>query len=67
MIERAQERRAPQSKPLGTGALRCEACGTTWFEQLVEHIVGVGCHCRRCGGQLHTERRKRSGARSAAA
>jgi hypothetical protein len=61
------ERRAPGSGPLRTGALRCEDCGTTWFDQLAEHIVGVGRRCRRCGGQLHTERRGKQAAVTRAA
>jgi hypothetical protein len=51
------ERRDPASRALRPGALRCEDCGTTWFDQLADHIVGVGRRCRRCGGRLHTERR----------
>jgi hypothetical protein len=54
------DRRAPGSKQLRAGAIRCEDCGTTWFDQLAEHIVDAGRRCRRCGGQLHTERRRRS-------
>ena len=57
MDVRELERRAPGSRALRAGALRCEDCGTTWFDQLAEQIVGVGRRCRRCGGQLHTERR----------
>jgi hypothetical protein len=52
-----EDRRRPDSRPLRAGAIRCEDCGTTWFDQLAEHIVNVGRRCRRCGGALHTERR----------
>ena len=53
------ERRAAQSSLLRPGALRCEDCGTTWFEQHAELAVRAGRCCRRCGGSLHTERRQR--------
>jgi hypothetical protein len=62
-----QERRAPGTRQLRAGALRCEDCGTTWFDQLADHIVGVGRRCRRCGGRLHTERRGKQAAASRAA
>jgi hypothetical protein len=54
------DRRAPGSTPLRAGALRCEDCGTTWFDQLAVHVVNAGRKCRRCGGTLHTERRKQA-------
>jgi len=56
-----QDRRKPESPPLRAGALRCEECGTTWFDQLAEYVVRTGRRCRRCGGSLHTERRDRTG------
>ena len=61
------ERRAPESGLLRAGALRCEDCGTTWFDQLASQIVGAGRRCRRCGGQLHTERRSKPAAATRAA
>jgi uncharacterized protein (DUF983 family) len=60
------DRRAPGSRLLRAGAIRCGDCGTTWFDQLAEHLVGSGRRCRRCGGELHTERRKRVAAERAA-
>jgi hypothetical protein len=51
------DRRAPGSMPLRDGALRCEDCGTTWFDRLAVHLKGLERRCRRCGGSLHTERR----------
>jgi hypothetical protein len=51
------DRRSENSGPLRPGALRCEDCGTTWFDQLAQHIAGAGRRCRRCGGHVHTERR----------
>jgi hypothetical protein len=59
------ERRAADSKPLRSGAMRCEDCGTTWFDQLAELAVRAGRTCRRCGGTLHTERRTRTVERAA--
>jgi hypothetical protein len=58
-FESETERRAPQSSLLRPGALRCQACGTTWFEQHAELAVRAGRCCKRCGGKLHTERRGR--------
>ena len=58
-IELETERRAPQSSLLRAGALRCEDCGTTWFEQHAELAVRAGRCCKRCRGRLHTERRQR--------
>jgi hypothetical protein len=58
----SEDRRRPESGALRVGALRCEDCGTTWFDQLAEHIVRIGRKCRRCGGRLHTERRKQTAA-----
>jgi len=51
------ERRTAGSKPLRPGSLRCEDCGTTWFDQLADLAVRAGRRCRRCNGRLHTERR----------
>ena len=66
-IERTlDDRRMPESRELRAGALRCEECGTTWFDQLAEYVVRTGRRCRRCGGRLHTERRKRAAAGRAA-
>ena len=53
-----EERRSPQSTPLRPGAMRCQGCGTTWFDQHAELAVGAGRSCRRCGDRLHTERRQ---------
>lgn len=53
------ERRAADSKPLRPHAMRCQDCGTTWFDQFAELAVRAGRSCRRCGGTLHTERRTR--------
>jgi hypothetical protein len=64
--ERTLDRRGPSTKPLRAGALRCEDCGTTWFDQLAEFVARTGRRCRRCGGRLHTERRKRAAAGHAA-
>ena len=64
---KGQDRRAPGSRLLRAGALRCEDCGTTWFDQLAEQIAGVGRRCRRCGGRLHTERRDKQSAVTRAA
>lgn len=64
--ETVLDRRGTESRPLRSGALRCEECGTTWFDQLAEAIVRTGRRCRRCGGQLHTERRRRAAAERAA-
>ena len=50
------DRRAPGSRSLRPGALRCDACGTTWFDPLAQHYADA-CRCRRCGGRLHGERR----------
>lgn len=50
------DRRAPGSSRLRPGALRCDACGTTWFDPLAQHYADA-CRCRRCGGKLHGERR----------
>jgi rRNA maturation endonuclease Nob1 len=61
------DRRRPGSGPLRPGALRCEDCGTTWFDQLAAVVVHSGRRCRRCGGRLHTERRKSAGGEAAAA
>lgn len=61
------DRRSPGSMALRAGALRCEDCGTTWFDQLAVHIVNSGRRCRRCGGSLHAERRKRLAATTRAA
>jgi hypothetical protein len=58
------ERRAPGSSPLRAGALRCESCGTTWFDALAQHYAAA-CKCRRCGGRLHGERRGMLAARAA--
>jgi hypothetical protein len=55
-LEGETDRRAPDSPPLRTGAMRCEACGTTWFDSLA-YQYATGCRCRRCGGRLHHERR----------
>ena len=52
------DRRATGSRPLRAGALRCTSCGTTWFDQLAAHLQGFRRPCRRCGGDLHTERRQ---------
>ena len=54
--QRDEDRRGPGSRPLRSGALRCEECGTTWFDHLAQHYVAA-CTCRRCGGRLHGERR----------
>ena len=54
-----EDRRAPASTQLRHGALRCEACGTTWFDALAQHYA-TACRCRRCGGRLHGERRARA-------
>lgn len=59
------DRRSAGTRPLRTGALRCEDCGTTWFDQLAEHLVRLGRTCRRCGGSLHTERRGQRAVRAA--
>ncbi len=53
-----EERRTSGAGSLRPGALRCEDCGTTWFEQHAELAVSAGRCCRRCGGRLHTERRQ---------
>jgi hypothetical protein len=37
--------------------MRCEGCGTTWFDQLAAQLAVGWSHCRRCGGALHGERR----------
>ncbi|HEX2087685.1 MAG TPA: hypothetical protein VHF89_18515 [Solirubrobacteraceae bacterium] len=50
------DRRSPASSLLRAGALRCEECGTTWFDALAQHYAAA-CRCRRCGGRLHGERR----------
>jgi hypothetical protein len=50
------DRRRPDSRPLRSGALRCETCGTTWFDPLAQYYA-TACKCRRCGGRLHGERR----------
>ena len=52
-----EDRRAPDSGPLRGNALRCERCGTTWFGQLTAHAAWLARTCRRCGGNLHSERR----------
>ena len=65
-VTKAADRRAPGSTMLRAGAIRCGDCGTTWFDQLAEHLVGSGRRCRRCGGALHTERRRRAAAERAA-
>ena len=65
-LELQSDRRAPESRPLRTGALRCEACGTTWFDALAQPYAAVG-RCRRCGGRLHGERRGARGATMPAA
>lgn len=54
--EMQSDRRSPASAPLRAGALRCEACGTTWFDALAQFFAS-SCRCRRCGGRLHGERR----------
>lgn len=59
------ERRSPQSAPLRSGAMRCSDCGTTWFDQLADLAVRAGRSCRRCGGRLHIERRRRAVERAA--
>jgi hypothetical protein len=59
------ERRAQDSRPLRPGALRCESCGTTWFDPLAQHYATV-CKCRRCGGRLHGERRGLAALKTAA-
>jgi len=51
------DRRASGTRPLRMGALRCGSCGTTWFDQLTAHLRGLQRSCRRCGGELHAERR----------
>ncbi|HEV2999921.1 MAG TPA: hypothetical protein VGW75_04195 [Solirubrobacteraceae bacterium] len=50
------DRRAPGSTALRPGALRCESCGTTWFDRMAQYYAAA-CRCRRCGGRLHGERR----------
>ena len=50
------ERRSAGTRPLRPGALRCDACGTTWFDALAQAYAAT-CRCRRCGGTLHGERR----------
>ncbi len=57
-MKREFEERRSGGVPLRPGALRCEDCGTTWFEQYAELAVSAGRCCRRCGGRLHTERRQ---------
>jgi len=57
-----EDRRRPGSEPLRADALRCEDCGTMWYDQLAELIASVGRRCRRCGGRLHAERRKQAAA-----
>ncbi len=52
-----RDRRAPTSGPMRGNALRCERCGTTWFAQLTAHASWLAHRCRRCGGDLHGERR----------
>jgi hypothetical protein len=54
--EEQSDRRQPGTRPLRPGALRCEACGTTWFDRLA-YVYANACRCRRCGGRLHGERR----------
>ena len=54
--EIVRDRRAPDSSRLRAGALRCESCGTTWFDRLAQYYAAA-CKCRRCGGRLHGERR----------
>ena len=55
-FEVQSDRRGPGSRPLRAGALRCESCGTTWFDRLAQFYADA-CKCRRCGGRLHGERR----------
>ena len=54
------DRRASESAPLRTGALRCDGCGTTWFDHIAAQFANGWSHCRRCGGTLHGERRQAS-------
>ena len=56
-ITQTDDRRAAGSSPMRGGALRCERCGTTWFDQLTRHVAWMAKTCRRCGGSLHEERR----------
>jgi hypothetical protein len=56
------DRRAPGTAPLRAGALRCEGCGTTWFDHVAAQLANGWARCRRCGGTLHGERRE-AGAR----
>lgn len=65
-MELKGDRRSPESRQLRHGALRCEDCGTTWFDQLADQIVSTGRRCCRCGGALHTERRTFAGERQPA-
>ena len=53
-----QDRRAAGSGPLRSDALRCEGCGTTWFDHVAAQLASGWSHCRRCGGTLHGERRE---------
>ena len=53
-----EDRRSGDGSRLRPGALRCEDCGTTWFDQHPQLAVSAGRCCRRCGGRLHTERRQ---------
>jgi hypothetical protein len=66
-FELGRERRSPTSVPLRQGALRCCDCGTTWFETHAELAERAGRRCRRCGGQLHTERRQPTASQATAA
>ena len=65
-LEAQSDRRAPDSRMLRTGALRCETCGTTWFDALAQPFANA-CKCRRCGGRMHGERRGARGAAQPAA
>ena len=56
--EARSDRRSTLSAPLRPGALRCEGCGTTWFDRMAQYYASA-CRCRRCGGRLHGERRVR--------
>ncbi len=55
-MKRAEDRRSPATAQLRAGALRCEDCGTTWFDAIAQYHA-ADCRCRRCGGRMHGERR----------